>query len=302
MRARKSPYNRADVRRTLRKHAARLLAHRNVLYLAVGEKIAAGTGQKRLAIRVCVSMKAGPDYPRRVPVRLKAVRANGSLASYYIPTDVQKKPRRLKALALRGGDPIAGVTRGSVGLVFQNDIGQSLILTNAHVSPGVNALAQGQRVNDLSGRAIGRTHKATRLSSAAGTLHSVDAAVLMPTVPVDPFLIAGHPTPVVQFKSLAEGMPQNFFYLLSDGARCVFRHPEQIATSRPVTMQRHSLEFVNFFEMTQTGGSRRPKAGDSGSVILSDRGDGLVAHAILFAGEGDTIGVISIDDAFSALK
>ena len=300
----KQRYSLRDVKRTLRKHTARLLAHPNVLYLAIGEKISAGTGQKRLAIRICVSQKRGKGYRDAVPQRLRAVKPDGTLANFYIPTDVEKKPRTLKALGLRGGDTIRGTTLGSIGLVFTgtppNDH-EFFILTNAHVTPGIDQRAQEQLIHTGEGQTVGNTFRATRLLSAPGKVHKVDAALIRPSVPVDPFLIDGHLTAVEQYGDLAAGMTQQFFYLRQNGARRVFAAPNQIVTARPVRMGRHDLRFVDFFEMTLTRG-QQAEPGDSGSVLVSDNGRGLVVHALLFAGMGNTIGVMSIQRVFKALE
>jgi hypothetical protein len=293
-------YSLRDVKRTLRKNMARLLAHPNVLYLAIGEKISASTGQKRLAIRVCVSQKKGKHYPGAVPKRLRAVRAGGTLANFFIPTDVEKKPPTLKGLDVRGGDIITGTTLGAVGLAFQGDDERIYILTNAHVTPGINQVAQNQPIRIPGGPIIGHTFRATRLVSAPGQLHTIDAAVVVPRVPVDLFVIDGNQTRVMNFGQLRGGMTQQFFYLRKSGARRVFGNPNLVSTPRTVRMNGHQLLFVNFFEMTLMQGLV-PQEGDSGSVLVSDTGAGLVVHGLLFAGAERTIGVMAIQDVFRAL-
>ena len=294
-------YSLRDVKRTLRKHAARLLAHPNVLYLAIGEKISAGSGKKRLAIRVCVSQKKDKRFRAAVPKRLRGVRPDGTPADFFVPTDVEKKPRTLKALGIRGGDAIAGSNLGAVGLVFNGNDDQSYILTNAHVTPGIDQVAENQPVTILGGSIIGHTFRATRLSSAPGQLHSVDAAAVIPTVPVDPFVIDGHPMRVVSYGQLAGGMTQRFFYLRNNGARRVFESPNLVVTPRNILVNGRPLLFVNFFEMTMIQGPQFPIPGDSGSALVSDTGAGLTVHGLLFAGGGRTIGVIPIRDVFRAL-
>jgi hypothetical protein len=294
-------YTLRDVKRTLRKHSGRLLAHRNVLYLSVGEKIRDKKGQKQLAIRVCVAAKKGDGYRFAVPRRIRGVMADGSPANFFIPTDVEKKPRILRALELRGGDPLAGAKLGSVGLVLSNTNGDRLILTNSHVTPGLDQSAQGQRVNDLRGGKIGETIRATALSSTPGRLHSVDAALIAPNVETDLLMIDGAPAPVVKFDTLAQGMSQQLFYLRQNGARLSFRFPNLVATPRQVDVDGRLVLFAHFFELSQVGGPPRPVAGDSGSVLVRDIGSGLVVHGLLFAGGGDTIGAVGMSDVFRAL-
>lgn len=296
----KERYTLSDVVRTLRQHERRLLAHPNVLYLAIGEKIRSGTGQRRLAIRVCVSQKMERGFRAAVPTRLRAIKSDGTPANFFIPTDVEIKPRKLDALAIRGGDSITAATLGSVGLVFNGSNGQSFILTNAHVSPGVDQSAQGQPVSILGGPVIGNTNWATHLSSGSGQVHTVDAAVIVPSVQVEPFAIDGHPSRVVEYGSLAEGSTQALFYLRRNGSRSTFTYPHRVMTPRLVDVEGHEILFVNFFEMTLAEGPS-PVKGDSGSVLVSDNGAGLVVHALLFAGDMNTIGVISIDNVFQAL-
>jgi hypothetical protein len=297
----KARYSLSDVERTLRKHEQRLLAHPNVLYLAIGEKIRLGTGQKRLAIRVCVSQKMKKGYGDAVPKRLRGINPAGTLADFFIPTDVETKPRKLKALGVRGGDSITAATLGSVGLVFNGTNGQSFILTNAHVSPGVDQFAQGQPVSILGGPIIGNTNWATHLASEPGHVHTVDAAVIIPSVQVDPFAIDGYPLAVVEYGSLVEGSNQPLFYLRQNGTRRTFLYPHRVMTPRLVDVEGHEILFVNFFEMTLAEGPP-PVRGDSGSVLVSDDGAGLVVHALLFAGDMSTVGVIAIDDVFQALS
>jgi hypothetical protein len=66
-------------------------------------------------------------------------------------------------------------------------------------------------------------------------------------------------------------------------------------------MDGHEILFINFFEMTLRQGPL-PQQGDSGSVLVSDFGSGLVVHGLLFAGADRTIGVIAIRDVFRALR
>jgi hypothetical protein len=294
-------YSIEDVKRALDKHGPHLLAHPNVLYLGIGEKVAKGTGRKRLAIRVYVSQKKGRGYRNAIPSRLRGVNVDGTPARFFISTDVERKPRRLRALALRGGDQIDGATRGSVGLVFQGTAGGNFILTNAHVVLGLDQSAQGQTVSS-GGQAVGQAYRATRLSSAPGQLHSIDAAVVVPSVQVDPFAIDGTPTRVTGFGHLATGMTTPVFYVRGNGARLVFNRPNWVASPRAVELAGHSLLFTNFFELTLAQATNSPVQGDSGSVLLSDPGNGLIVHGLLFAGAGGTIGAMDINTVFLALS
>ena len=298
--AKRRRYSLRDVKRALRKHEARLLAHPNVLYLAIGEKISADTGQRRLAIRICVSQKKGKGFRAAVPKRLRGVKPDGSPAHYFIPTDVEKKPKTLKALGIRGGDAITGTTLGAVGLVFIGRDGQNYILTNAHVTPGLDQVVQNQPVRGSAGSIIGHTFRATRLVSAPGQMHSVDAAVVIPRVQVDSLVIDGNLQRVVNFGALPGEMGQQFFYMRQGGSLRMFENANLVATPRGVRMNGHRILFVNFFEMTLMRGEL-PTSGDSGSVLFSHRHDGLIVHGLLFAGAGRTIGVAAISDVFRAL-
>lgn len=296
----RSRYSLRDVKRTLEKNRKRLLALPNVLYLAVGEKIRAVAGQGRLAVRVCVSQKKRPRCRGAVPKRLRGIGPGGTRATFFVPTDVEKRPPRLVALGLRGGDSIVGATLGSAGLVFLGTEGEPLLLTNAHVTPGIDQTAAGQPVSVPAGRAIGHTRWATRLSSVPGQLHSVDAAVVVPTVPVDPFAMSGAPATVAGYGSLDHRTAQSLFYLRRNGARTRLHRPHWVATPRPVDMEGRTLLFWKFWELAIESGPR-PAHGDSGAVVLSDSGVGLVVHGLLFAGGGATIGAVAIDAVFAAL-
>lgn len=298
--ARRPRYSLRDVERTLEKNRARLLAFANVLYLAVGEKIRADAGLGRLAIRVCVSRKRGPRYGRAVPRRLRAVRRDGTPAGFFIPTDVESRPPRLKALGLRGGDRLVGATLGSAGLVLFGRDGEPCVLTNAHVAPGVDRPAAGQAVRASGGAVVGHVGRATPLSSAPGRVHCVDAALVVPAVPVDPFAVDGEPSRVTRYGTLAHGSAPALFYLREGGARTGLHRPQRVVTARPVEVEGRTLLFSDFWELAVCSGPP-PAPGDSGSVLLSDSGAGLVAHGLLFAGGGPIAAAAAIDAVFAAL-
>jgi len=299
--AERTRYSFHDVRRTLEKHSARLLAHPNVLYVGIGEKERKRAGEGRLAIRVYVSRKKG-DVSHPVPKRLRAVRRDGTLADFYIPTDVQRRPRELKALGLRGGDGIAGPMRGVAGMVFPVR-GQNYILTNAHVAVGLNQLADGQFVTSVSGQVVGRAVRATPVLT--GGLNTMDAAAVLPVVQTDAYVIDGG-LRVAAIGDLAPGMTGQFFFVRRNGGRTGCVKPNWVATPRAVTFPGQAARFVNFFELEVNGGNV-PVAGDSGSVILSDRGDGMVVHGLLFAGGGKpgerkVVGALGARGVFAALS
>jgi len=299
-----SRYSLEDVERTLRKHEKRLLAHPNVIYLAIGEKIRFGNGKTRLAIRVCVSKKMERGCQGAVPTRLRAINPDGSLADYFIPTDVEEKPLTLQALGIKGADVIDGSTRGSVGFVFRGNGGNNYILTNAHVALAINEEANGQPLFDSQNQQIGTIFRATPLLSTPGHIHSVDAAVAIPSVQTEPFMIADNPSPIVGYgekDDFTRVFGRNFFYHRQNGARLIFQAPNWVATPRNVNVEGHMLIFINFFELTLVQGPSLPQGGDSGSVIVSDTGNGLIVHGLLFAGSGNIIGVMAISDVFSAL-
>jgi hypothetical protein len=299
-------YSIEDIERTLRKHENRLLKYQNVIYLAIGEKVRFGKGKSRLAIRIFVSKKLKRGLPGAVPKRLRAIKPDGSLANYFIPTDVEEAPSTLETLGLKGGDAIIGSTLGSVGLIFQGHNGQNYILTNAHVAIGINQSANNQPVFDLHKQQIGYIFRATPLLSTPGHIHSVDAAVVIPSVETEPFVIDSNPSRVVGYGNKNDFVTlfnQKFFYQRGNGSRLVFQRPNLIATHRKVRVEglNYALTFTNFFELTLIQGSSSPQPGDSGSVILSDTGNGLIVHGLLFSGARNIIGVIDIFTVFSAL-
>jgi hypothetical protein len=300
-------YSSADVERTLRKHEKRLLAYPNVIYLAIGEKYSLGKGKSRLAIRVFVSKKVEHGSPGAVPKRLRAIKSDGSLANYYIPTDIEERPSTLQTLGIKGADSITGATLGSIGFVFKGNNDKHYILTNAHVALAINEEADGQPLFDLEHQQIGTISRATTLLSNPGHIHSVDAAVAIPTehTRFEPLMIADNPSPIVSYgvkDTFNKIFGQKFFYHRQNGARLTFQEPNLISTPRNVHLAGHTLLFSNFFELKMVEGVSLPKGGDSGSVLVSDSGNGLIAHALLFAGSDNIIGVIALADVFMALR
>lgn len=302
--SRSKAYSEDDVKRTIKKHEKRLLNYPNVLYLAIGEKICGDSGQRQLAIRVCVSEKQKiVDKKSIIPVRLRAVKPDGKLADYYIPTDVEKTQDNLKTLGLRGGDTVERSTLGSVGFVFQGSDENDYILTNAHVVLAIDEVANNQTFFDIARQQIGTVFKATPLVSTPGHIHVCDAAAGIPTVTADRFRIDGNPTAIVAYgirANFTHGISQQFFYQRKNGERLIFSRPNWVTTPRFVDVDGVRLLFTNFVELTLLGGAL-PQQGDSGSALLTDTGNGLMIHGILFAGGGDKIAVIEINDIFEAL-
>ncbi len=300
MSKRKIKYSFHEVELTLRKHEKRLLSYPNVLYLSIGEKIKSGIGKSLLAIRVFVSKKNETIDIGAIPKRLKAVKSDGSLDNYFILTDVEESSDILQTLALKGGDVIKRSSQGSIGFAFEKD-GSYFLLTNAHVVLSVNEFPNSQIVLDADSNQLGSLYQATPLVS--GGLHSFDAAIISPSVDIQPFTIGNIPSAIVAYgekTDLSNNFGFSYFYQRNNGEVLTFHKPQFISTPKVITVEGIPLLFVNYYELTSINGLQ-PLSGDSGSALVRSNGAGLVVEGLVFAGGGVTLCVMAISDVFFAV-
>lgn len=290
-----------EIRRTLRRHSSRILGLPNVLYVGIGEKQVDGAGQRQLCVRVYVTHKQHVAAGDRIPRRLRGIDAHGRMAHFFVSTDVSERPRELTALALRGGDQLRGAGLGSIALAYRSVAGRRLLLTNAHAVAGVDRSAIGDDVRDASGKQrLGTVHRATPLRTGPDWVHFLDAALVAAQVPIEPLSLPGQAPRVVGLSTIRTGGRATYFYVDATGRRRTFTRPDHVETERAVRLGRHRLLFRDFFELHRTAGPP-PEPGDSGSLLVRDAGDGLIACGLVFAGSADLVAVLPIRDVFTAL-
>ena len=293
-------YGVGDVRRALRARGAELRAYPNVVRLTVGEKVQGRRGLGCLAIRAIVSRKQRhlPEKAR-LPRRIRGVEPDGSPADYTIPIDVEQGPRKLSALALRGGHRVRRVRRGSAGLTYASHSGRSLLLTNAHVVAHIGTRGIGQPVKRSRNR-IGRVHRTTILRPTRANRMDASVVEIDSDVETDLLALIGESDAVAKLGRIRAGDGHEYFFVDYRGTRHRFARPEEVNHEVPIDVGGRDLLFKDFFTLKARAGSKAVP-GDSGSLLVRRAGSALVACGVVFAGAERVLGVLPIERALRRL-
>lgn len=287
---RRSRYGVADIRRAVRRHRERLLALPNVEYVTVGWKERAGERLRALAARVYVRRKKDVPSSARVPERLRD-------GLRLVQTDVVETGEPLTALVLRGGDAIEGRSAGTVGLAFRDREDREWFLTCAHVVGGLDADATGDPVWGEDGEVVGEVQRT--LPVQRNRVNRFDIALVGAMVPVDPFTVGDATRQVVDHGQLRAGSKVEFHYT-TRGERVRCSLPEPVETPIAVRFGKEAEAlFRGCLQLRVVSG--KPTPGHSGALLVRERGDGLLACGIVFAGNRERLLVNRLGPALRAV-
>lgn len=274
----------AVLQRTLAANRQRLRSLPNVSGIGFGLKVTNKKLTRRRSLVVYVKKKVWRiERRQRIPTRLRARGPKGTLLPFFVPVDVQVERSKFQTFALSGADPIRGWSIGRAAFAYRSVQGATYVLTNSHVAAPPNHSPYGAPVLDLSQRVVGRTKRACVLRS--DSLNYVDAALLQPTASVDLYRLGSVNYPVVGLWRFQIGHRRYWYWGNTQWIECVVTafYAEQVAHVRIGGVP---VGFTKVWELRAIEG--QPERGHSGSLIVRNRGDGLLACGLLFAGDERT--------------